>query len=119
MVDFLGSRVEMRSDPDAGAGPIVDDDAAADELFGDVGTIGYVDDDRAPALAIVFWRIEPEARLAGKIHQAARQHQRFRTDRVDANLPDDFITGAACIQRRHVGCAALEPLWSGGKVQRA
>src|SRR6185503_15059532 len=58
VIDLLLGVVEVRRHADAGAGTMIDDDAALDQLVGDGGAVGDVDDHRAAALAIVERRVQ-------------------------------------------------------------
>jgi len=64
MLDLVKGVVEVRRHPDAGAGTMIDDDAAPDQLGGDGLAIGHVDDDGAAALSVGLGRIDPEAGIA-------------------------------------------------------
>ena len=61
VIDLRLGVVEVRRHADAGAGPVVDDDPAADQLVGDRHAVRHVDDDRPAALVIGGGRVEAVA----------------------------------------------------------
>src|SRR5207237_9736261 len=75
------------------------------------------DNDGSAAFVIGERRVQPEASRLRGLDQPPRQRDGSAANGLDADLPNDFITRAGGVERRHVRRAALKSLGVSGEAR--
>src|SRR5262245_39179660 len=91
----------MRSDADARAGTIINQNVARRQLSDYLARVRNINDNRTAALRRIPRRIDAPASFVGQLNQTPDQTNRFRADAFDADLIDDVITAFGRVERRN------------------
>src|SRR5690606_10816761 len=98
-IDLLLGVVEVRRDADAGARPVIAEEAPAVELAGDVGSAGEVEHHRAGPPGVVARRVEGEPALVDPLDDPAGGPLALVSDGARADLADDLGAGPRLVER--------------------
>ncbi len=97
---FVVGGIEMRRDANAGAGPVVDDELAANELLRHRCRMFVRDCDRAAALGRIFWTGNFKARFFREANEIICLPHILRANLLQTDLVDDLIAGNRRVESR-------------------